>query len=222
MTLSSEHIYWVVYIFLSYLFCSIPFGKILSRKVADIDITQRGSRNIGATNVARELGFKWGMITLVFDTLKGFVPITLFNFIFPNFGIGVSVIGLASLLGHQFSIYRRFRGGKGVATALGMYLALSPLACLIAVVFFMILVYVSDFVSLGSIFSASLMPFLLLLSGESRTAVITSLLVAALICIKHRENIQRMREGQERRWRKKGTVSEPQEDDPTHRRKKSE
>jgi glycerol-3-phosphate acyltransferase PlsY len=187
---------------LSYLICSIPFGKIISRKVADIDITQRGSRNIGATNVARELGFKWGMFTLVFDMLKGFVPITLFNFSFPNFGIGGSIIGLASLLGHQFSIYQRFRGGKGVATALGIYLALSPFNSLIAVVFFVILVYVSDFVSLGSIFSASLMPFLLLLSGESRTIIITSLLVTALICLKHKDNIQRLRKGKERRWRK--------------------
>ena len=203
MNLSTEHAFWIVYIFLTYLFCSIPFGKIISRKVADIDITQRGSRNIGATNVARELGFKWGMFTLVFDTLKGFVPITLFNFSFPNFAVGGSIIGLASLLGHQFSIYQRFRGGKGVATALGIYLALSPFNCLIAVVFFILLVYVSDFISLGSILSVSLMPFLLLLSGESRTAVTTSLLVAALICVKHKDNIQRLREGKERRWRKK-------------------
>ena len=222
MVLTSEYTFWIIYIFLSYLFCSIPFGKIISRKVAGIDITQRGSRNIGATNVARELGFKWGIFTLVFDALKGFIPITLFNFSFPNFGIGGSLIGLASLLGHQFSIYQRFRGGKGGATALGIYLALSPLNCLITVVFFIFLVYVSDFVSLGSILSASLMPFLLILSGESRTTVITSLLVAALICVKHKDNIHRLREGKERRWRKKSIMSETQEDDPTHHQKKNE
>jgi glycerol-3-phosphate acyltransferase PlsY len=222
LTLSSEDTFWIIYIFLSYLFCSIPFGKIISRKVADIDITQRGSRNIGATNVAREIGFKWGIFTLVFDVLKGFVPVTLFNLSFPNFGIGGSMIGLASLLGHQFSIYQRFRGGKGVATALGIFLALSPFNALIAVLFFVILVYVSDFISLGSIFSAALMPFLLLLSGESRLTVITSLLVAALICLKHKDNIQRLREGRERRWRKKQIMTDAQEDDPTHRRKKNE
>ena len=118
------HVFWILFALAAYLLGSLPFGRLIGQRVADIDITQRGSRNIGATNVARELGLKWGIFTLLLDVLNGFMPVFLFGLFFPDFGIGPSVMGLFALFGHQFSVFLRFRGGKGVATSLGIFLAI--------------------------------------------------------------------------------------------------
>jgi acyl phosphate:glycerol-3-phosphate acyltransferase len=189
----------------AYLFGSIPFGKLIARKVAHVDITQRGSGNIGATNVARELSIKWGILTLILDMLKGFVPVVLFACVASKAGmghdIGLSVVGLSALSGHQFSIFLKFRGGKGVGTALGIYLAISPLSCLIALMLFILIVYVWDFVSLASILSALAMPFLFALFGKTPPLVIGAVIAATLIVIKHKDNIQRLVKGNERKWR---------------------
>jgi len=191
----------------AYLFGSIPFGKLIAGKVARIDITQKGSGNIGATNVARELGIKWGILTLVLDMLKGFVPVVLFACLAPKAGIGheigLSVVGLSALSGHQFSIFLKFRGGKGVGTALGIYLAISPLSCLSALLLFILIVYIWDFVSLASMTSAFSMPLLFALFGKTLPLVIGALIAAALICLKHKENIQRLLKGDERKWRER-------------------
>ena len=188
----------------AYLSGSIPFGKLIAGKVAHIDITQRGSGNIGATNVARELSIKWGTLTLFLDLLKGFVPVALFACLAPKAGIGheigLFVVGLSALLGHQFSVFLSFRGGKGVGTALGIYLAISPLSCLSALVLFILIVYIWDFVSLASMLSAFSMPFLFALFGKTPPLVIGALIAAALICLKHKENIQRLLKGDERKW----------------------
>jgi glycerol-3-phosphate acyltransferase PlsY len=213
---------WLLFSLGAYLLCSISFGKLFSRKVAGIDITRKGSGNVGATNVARTIGLKWGILTLLFDALKGFIPVYLFRSFSPGFEIGLAVVVLASLLGHQFSVFQKFRGGKGVATALGIYLAISPGYTLIVILFFVLMVYFSGYVSLGSILSASLMPLLLLISGAPKLRVITSLVMAALIWFKHKENIGRLFRGQEMGWRKAFTRSADQEDDPVHRQNKSE
>ena len=195
----------IMFIVTAYLLGSIPFGKLIAKRVAHINITQRGSGNIGATNVARELGITWGLVTLLLDMLKGFLPVFLYaHYILQvgfEFEVCLSAIGLAALLGHQFSIFMRFRGGKGVATAIGIYLVISPLACLIAVIVFILSVYKWDFVSLGSMLAAIVMPGLLALFGKSQPLVTTSIIVAALICFKHKGNIKRLVKGKERKWR---------------------
>jgi len=208
------YIYWIVFSISTYLLCSIPFGKIISHKVADIDITQRGSGNIGATNVARELGLKWGILTLLLDVLKGFLPLYLVGLFFPDCPKGLSIVGLSALLGHQFSLFEKFRGGKGVATALGIYLAISPVSCLIGLILFVLMVSVFDFISLGSIISAAIMPLLLALSSRPMAIIIASLIMAALICLKHKDNIRRLIKGEERRWRKRVVMSDGQESGP--------
>lgn len=195
--------YWLLFPLASYLIGSIPFGKLISQWAAGIDITQRGSGNIGATNVAREIGVKWGLFTLFLDVIKGFVPVFLFRLFFPQFEMGNAIVGLSTLIGHQFSLYQRFRGGKGVATALGIYLAISPVPCLIALLLFVLTVYVWDYVSLGSMVSASMMPLILILFGKSDTTVIATMIMAGLICVKHKDNLRRLVKGEERRWRKR-------------------
>ncbi len=198
---------WIAFLAAAYLLASIPFGKIIARKVADIDITARGSGNIGATNVSRELGVKWGFITLLLDALKGFFPV----FVAGRYlwhpdamsSWGLSAIATAALLGHQFSLFQRFKGGKGVATALGIYLAIAPVPCLIALVLFVAVVYKWKYVSLGSMVSAFSVPILVTLFGKPFPISIGALAIASLIFMKHRDNITRLARGQEHPWRKK-------------------
>jgi len=198
---------WIAFLAAAYLLASIPFGKIIARKIADIDITARGSGNIGATNVSRELGVKWGLITLLLDALKGFFPV----FVAGRYlwhpdamsSWGLSAIATAALLGHQFSLFQRFKGGKGVATALGIYLAIAPVPCLIALVLFVAVVYKWKYVSLGSMVSAFSVPILVTLFGKPFPISIGALVIASLIFMKHRDNITRLARGQEHPWRKK-------------------
>ena len=192
------------YVLFAYVLGSIPFGKLIAGRVARIDITQRGSGNIGATNVARELDLRWGLLTLALDLLKGLIPVALFIGFASAEGaereIGLTAVGLAALIGHQFSLFLKFRGGKGVATALGVYLTLSPLSCLGALILFISVVVKWNFVSLGSMISATAMPLLLYLLGRSQTIILGSAITAGLICLKHSENIQRLIRGEERKW----------------------
>ena len=201
---------WTVFIVLliaAYLLASIPFGLLISQKVVRLDITKAGSGNIGAANVAREVGLKWGVITLLADTLKGFIPV-----VFAHYLLGSSteinealkgMVGLSALLGHQFSVYNHFRGGKGVATCLGVFLAISPISCLFSGIIFCILVSLWRYISLGSILAALTMPIWLYLMGHSAFMVLLSLIMSLLITFLHRENIQRLIQGNERRWQRK-------------------
>ena len=200
---------WIVFVALligAYLLGSIPFGVLISKKVARLDITKAGSGNIGATNVAREVSLKWGIITLLADVLKGFIPVVLARYL-----LGSSIemnealkgmIGLTALLGHQFPVYSRFRGGKGVATCLGVFLAISPISCLFSGVMFFILVALWRYISLGSILGALTMPIWLYLTGHSTFMILPSLVMSLLITFQHRGNIQRLIQGNERRWQK--------------------
>jgi len=119
---------WIFFIALfiaAYLLGSIPFGLLISQRVVKLDITKSGSGNIGAANVAREVGLKWGIVTLFLDTLKGFIPVICAWYLLKSSAeineALIGMIGLAALLGHQFSLYLHFKGGKGVATYLGVF-----------------------------------------------------------------------------------------------------
>jgi len=195
----------ILFAIAAYVAGSIPFGKIIARYVARIDITKRGSGNIGATNVARELGMKWGIITLILDLLKGFVPVVLFSQLFyhpgPFHEAALAGIGICALLGHMFPVFLGFHGGKGVASALGVYLAISPLSCLCSLVLFIIIVMIWNYISLGSILAAAAMPFFLILFGKPQPLIIGSVIMALLICYKHKVNIQDLIRGEERRWK---------------------
>jgi glycerol-3-phosphate acyltransferase PlsY len=193
----------------AFLLGSIPFGRIIGQWVAGIDVTQRGSGNIGATNVARVIGLKWGFLTLFLDGLKGFLPVSLIALLLPQSETILALTGLTALLGHQYSVYLRFRGGKGFATALGVYLALSPAACLVSLLVFVITVYGWRYVSVGSMASSCVVPLILLVLGESSGLITVTLIMAALICINHRDNLRRLAQGQERKW---GTTAVRRED----------
>ena len=206
LELTEMWIFFIALLIAAYLLGSILFGLLISQKVAKLDITKAGSGNIGAANVAREVGLKWGIATLVADILKGFIPVICAYYLLgPSAEINEALkgmIGLAALLGHQFSIYNRFKGGKGVATYLGVFLAISPISCLLCCIIFFIFVWVWRYISLGSIVASLTMPLCLYFMGHSNGIIILSLLVSFLVTFKHRENMRRLVRGNERRWQK--------------------
>lgn len=184
---------------ISYLVGSIPTGLLLG-KAYGIDVRKEGSGNIGATNLYRTLGRKVGVMTLIGDCLKGLVPVLAIKFstLPPEYAAWV---GLSAFSGHVFSMFLRFRGGKGVATALGVFLALAPMAVAIAIAVFAALMFAWRYVSLGSICAAAVMPVAVALLGGSRTLVVVTLLIAVVVIVRHHENIRRLLAGTENRFK---------------------
>ena len=195
----------IVLLVASYLIGAIPFGLLVG-KVAGVDVREHGSKNIGATNVNRLLGKKLGIITLLLDVLKGFVPIALATLMLgdaPHAVIYACGCGVLAVVGHMFPVYLGFKGGKGVATGLGVFLFLSPAAIAISVLVFLAVVVFSGFVSAGSLAAAGLFPLWLYLLGSSQTLIITAFIIAVLIWFMHHENIGRLVRGEEKTWKNK-------------------
>jgi glycerol-3-phosphate acyltransferase PlsY len=186
----------------AYLLGSIPFGLILGKIFGSGDVRAEGSGNIGATNVARVAGPLAGILTLLLDGAKGAAAVLLAERYSNGSAMWMIIAGLAALIGHCFPIWLKFKGGKGVATAAGVYLALSPLAFLAGLILFILVVGFWRYVSLGSISAAAAMPMLLYFLWAPHHApppVITfgALAVAMLIVYKHDANLQRLVNGQE-------------------------
>jgi len=178
-----------------YLCGSIPTGVLITRQLG-LDVRKVGSGNIGATNVARSAGKKAGLLTLLGDAAKGLIPVLVVHFL----GLGEVILActaVATFLGHLFPLFLGFSGGKGVATGLGVFLGLAPLAILLALLFFLVTFAFSRIVSLASLVAAVVTPLLLFLLAYPRSYVIAGALIALLIVVRHRENIARLREGQE-------------------------
>jgi glycerol-3-phosphate acyltransferase PlsY len=192
----------LVIIALAYLVGSIPFGLILSKLFAKRDIRSAGSGNIGATNVMRVLGKKLGVLTLMFDILKGAIFVILAEVV-THSEIWASLAGLAAFLGHLYPIYLNFRGGKGVATSVGIFLFLAPYALLVDIVIFLLVVYQTRYVSLGSIIAAALLPVILLVFSYSYVYVILAVIMGGFIILRHRDNIQRLKQGRETKFGEK-------------------
>ena len=182
----------------SYLLGSIPTGYIVGT-LAGVDVRAMGSGNIGATNVARTVGKKPGLLTLFADAAKGFIPIVLAR----QLGLtqsAVAIVGIAAFLGHLYPVFLKFHGGKGVATALGVFLAIAPMATLLLMAVFAAVVLTSRIVSLGALAAALAAPFTLWAFSYAPTFVAMSVFLAVMIVIRHRANIRRMLDGTEPRF----------------------
>ncbi|MFQ5329905.1 MAG: glycerol-3-phosphate 1-O-acyltransferase PlsY [Thermodesulfobacteriota bacterium] len=182
----------------AYLIGSIPTGVIVARIMGAKDPRSVGSGNIGATNVGRSAGKAAGIITLFGDCCKGALPTVVALYLLPSVYM-VAVVGFAAFLGHLFPVFLGFRGGKGVATALGIFLVISPLATLISVVIFVILLLLFRYVSLASMAAAAALPAALALLPGTRPFTPLGVVVGALIIIKHGGNIRRLVAGSENR-----------------------
>lgn len=192
-------------VLVAYLLGSIPFGLVVSRALGAPDPRTGGSGNLGATNVARMAGKPAGIITLLLDAAKGAVPTALALAWLPDQGpalpqftpLAAILTGLAAFCGHCWPVYLRFKGGKGVATALGVYLALSPLVLLGVLAVFFLAAWRTRHVSVGSMAGCSSAPVWLLLRGAAWPVVAVSVLMALLVILRHRENLARLRRGEE-------------------------
>jgi glycerol-3-phosphate acyltransferase PlsY len=190
---------------IAYLLGSIPFGYLLLKTFRKQDVRTIGSGNIGATNVARSGAKGLGIATLVLDALKGFFAVSFARMLALDSEPlrYMALAALFAILGHMFPVWLKFKGGKGVATGVGVFLALAPKAVLVVLVIFAAIVAVSRYVSLGSIVASALFPIFFLFMYRSNATPATVLLVcgvAALIIWKHRDNIRRLASGTEHKF----------------------
>ncbi|MCE9539458.1 MAG: glycerol-3-phosphate 1-O-acyltransferase PlsY [Bacteroidetes bacterium] len=189
----------ILFLLGAYLLGSIPTAVWIGKYFYKIDVREYGSGNAGATNVFRVLGKKAGIPVLLIDVLKGFVAVSLANssdyIVGSNQFINLQlVLGIASLVGHIFPIFASFRGGKGIATLLGIILAILPFAAFISIGIFIIVLLVSSYVSLSSMTAAVAFPIIVILGFKTTTPslIIFSILIAIMVLITHQKNIERL------------------------------
>jgi glycerol-3-phosphate acyltransferase PlsY len=184
-----------------YLLGSVPTGLLLTKLFSKIDPRKMGSKNIGATNIFRTAGKGLGILTLGGDLLKGAIPVVI-AIQWGESDLWIAIAGLTPILGHIFPIFLGFKGGKGVATALGIYLMISPIAVFIECLIFAGIVWKWKFISLGSITCATTIPILIaFFRSDSKAYFIISVTIAALILYRHQSNISRLLQGTENKWR---------------------
>ncbi|ETS93273.1 acyl-phosphate glycerol 3-phosphate acyltransferase [Veillonella sp. AS16] len=184
----------IVYAILAYLIGSVPSGLIIGKIFFNTDVRQYGSKNIGATNTYRVIGLKAALPVFLCDALKGSAGVLLLSFYGPMYMI---LGGILAMIGHNWSLFLGFKGGRGVATGLGVLIALSPLVAVICLLVWGVIVYMTKLVSLGSIIAAVLVPFLMYFTGESYWFVGFGALAGLFVVIRHRDNIKRLLAGNE-------------------------
>jgi len=194
----------IICIVAAYLVGAIPFGLILSLG-SGVDIRTQGSGNIGATNVGRLLGRKLGILTLLADIAKGFLPMYAVALFLPETSLKelvVALCGAMTVIGHMYPVYLGFRGGKGVATGLGVFLYLAPLGVVACLAVFLAVVAVSGFVSAGSLLGSLAVVPVLWLMDEPSWKLVLAVFIVVMIWLKHHQNIGRLLQGTEKSWRK--------------------
>ena len=186
----------------SYLAGSIPFGLLIARLACGIDPRKGGSGNVGATNVARLCGFKWGVATLVLDAAKGALAVAVMAHVLKQPPLMVGAAGLCAILGHLYSVFLRFHGGKAVAATVGIFLVITPVELVISAIICLLVIRLSGFVSLGSLALVVMLPIVQYFMGDTRY-IIPSLVIMCLVFFSHRANIARLLKGEEKPWQKK-------------------
>lgn len=187
-------------IILSYFFGAIPSGVWIGKIFKNIDVRDYGSKNSGATNSYRVLGAKLGIAVLIIDVLKGFIPL----YIASKFNLAYNdlvILGLVAILAHTFSCFISFKGGKGVATSLGVFLFLAPVITLILIVIFILVVYFTKYISLGSITAAFLLPIFTFFTHRDTYLFTLSVVIAIFVIYRHKTNISRLLSGTENKFK---------------------
>jgi len=185
---------WFSWIFGAYLVGSIPFGYLIGR-MCGVDVRTVGSKNIGATNVYRTVGKKWGFLAFFCDFLKGFLPACFASVLVPQPSFLPVLVGLACVIGHTLTIFMKFKGGKGVATAFGMTVALATYPALLAFAVFVVTVWISHYISLGSMLAAAALAVLVWFFPVVLPMRLIALFIAVFVIYKHKSNIRRLLDG---------------------------
>ncbi|WP_340690967.1 glycerol-3-phosphate 1-O-acyltransferase PlsY [Hydrogenobacter thermophilus] len=183
-------------ILFAYLLGSVLFGEHIAR-AKGVDIRSVGSGNVGATNVGRALGIKYAVLVFLLDTLKGLFPTLLARIYFGIDSWTTVFVGIASVLGHIFPIFHSFKGGKAVATSLGVLLGLSPLASIVCLIIWYAVFKLKGYVSLASLTASASAPLLLFILGYPFKVLLMSFVIVFLVFCRHRDNIARLLEGRE-------------------------
>ncbi len=190
-----------LWVLAAYLLGSVPTSYLVARWLGGMDLREHGSRSLGATNLYRTLGWRYAVPVGLFDVAKGAIPVVAFA---PRAGDGAWVpvaLGVSAILGHVFSVFVRFRGGKGVATAAGAVLGLAPLPLAVSAVVWVAVVWATGYVSLASMSGAAVFPLAVwLLQPGDAYVLIGGTILAAFIVFTHRANIRRLLEGREARF----------------------
>jgi glycerol-3-phosphate acyltransferase PlsY len=194
----------ILAILLSYLLGAVPFGLLFSKLFSDLDIRTIGSGNIGATNVLRAAGKKAAILTLLTDTMKGLIPVMIVKYLFQD-DVMTVLSGIAAILGHDFPVYLKFKGGKGVATSYGVVFAVAPWIGFICLSIWCLVAYIWRYSSLAALvaFTSNLGLTFLVTSHLSRAYGLLSIFIFGMIYYRHRENIKRLLSGTESRIGKK-------------------
>jgi len=196
----------------SYLLGAVPTSYLAGRLLASIDLREQGSRNLGATNLYRVLGWKYAIPVGLFDVAKGAIAVLFFGRQVVGIPIFPVLCGVTAVLGHVYSVFVRFKGGKGVATAGGVVIALAPLALVVVLPVWIVTVWATGYVSLASIGAAALFPVADWLLYPARRGPVTLALdvgLATFIIWKHRANIERLLSGRENRFGKHRSAAVP-------------
>jgi len=185
-------------IVIGYLLGSIPFALLLARRWGAEDLRQAGSGNVGAANVLRTSGVTPGILVALLDMLKGAVSVVVATRLSGDAGAPAAA-GLAAILGHIYPVWLRFRGGKGVATACGVFSVLAPIAVPPVLAIFIAVVWLTKYISLGSVVASIALPPLAYAAGAASTTIAAAVAAAAIIMFRHRSNVRRLLAGTERR-----------------------
>ena len=195
---------------IAYFIGSLPFGFLLTKFIKDIDIRQAGSGNPGATNVARVLGKPYGILVFFLDMLKGFLPVCFFDRLFSGYGHNLALIlcGMGVICGHTFPIFLGFKGGKAAATGCGVFLWLAPVPLFIALAVWLLTVFISRYISLGSMISSMAIVASIILFGKDPfhhglPLTLFSIFISVLLIVRHTSNIKRILNGTESKIGKK-------------------
>ena len=200
-----------VVVAVSYAIGSVPFALLLARRFGSDDLRRVGSGNLGAANVARASGVVAGVLVALLDASKGALSVALAPSLSQVPG-AAAVAGFAAIVGHAYPIWLKFRGGKGVATACGVFAVLAPMAVVPAVTIFAITVSVTKYISLGSVLASLALPPLAFVAGSSTPVTVAASAAAGLIVFRHRSNLLRLRAGREVRFSRRARGSDPRAD----------
>ena len=188
----------ILMLVLAYLIGSFPTSYIIVKAVKGVDIREHGSKNPGATNVIRVAGMAPGVLTFLIDCLKGLLPVLLsIGIISQGKSVIFILVGLFAILGHMFPVFLGFRGGKGVATAAGVFLALMPAVTLICLGVFTVCLAITRYVSLSSMIAAALLPTFALIFNTDNAIIYASVPLALFVIFRHKQNIKRLLNGTE-------------------------
>ena len=193
----------VISLVTAYVFGSFPTSFVIAKLLKGVDIRQVGSKNAGATNVLRNVGKLPALITLIIDILKGYIVVTVIANFFYTFNIDLEydfyrgLMALAVVGGHIWSVFLKFRGGKGVATTLGVAIGLTPFALVPSAIIWLVVFYITNFVSLASIMALLLFPAVACILKYSFYTILSSVVICSIAIFKHRDNIKRLVRGEE-------------------------